>query len=154
MKVLDQKSEIKKDIKFLKSSGREELYRVFMDALFAYFKCLTTFGFNNPYTKECFNVVKEIKKVIKEEKRLLAMLDNNIDHINLDDLEFMVSEIDEIGENAYLDYSDILDNIYASCDSKDKNRIVRGNKPINSIVTNPKYKEKVYSLIQKGTMSK
>ena len=154
MKVLDQKSEIKKDIKFLKSSGREELYRVFMDALFAYFKCLTTFGFNNPYTKECFNVVKEIKKVIKEEKRLLAMLDNNIDHINLDDLEFMVSEIDEIGEKAYLDYSDILDNIYASCDSKDKNRIVRGNKPINSIITNPKYKEKVYSLIQKGTMSK
>jgi hypothetical protein len=125
-----------------------------MDALSTYFKCLTTFGFNNPYTKECFNVVKEMRMVIKEEKRMLKLLYNNVDYINLDDLSDTVAMIDELGEDAYTDYSDILDNIYSSCEARDKNRIVRSNKPIDSLVTNGEYKEKIYDLVQKGSTRK
>ena len=154
MENINLKKDIKKDIKFLKSAEKEELYRVFTDALDAFFKSLTTFGLNNPYTKECFNVVKEMKNILKEEKRILVMLENNIDHINLDDLGDMISEIDKVGEDTYLDYSDILDNIYIACQDKDKERTVRGNKPINSISTNTEYKEKIYSLIQKGSFKK
>lgn len=148
------KKDLQKDIKSLKSAGHEELYRVFSDALEAFFKSLVTFGLNNPYTKECFKVVKELKEVLKEEKRLLVMLENNIDHIRLEDLDTMIGEIDEVGEDTYLDYSDILDNIYIACQEKDKERIVRSNKPINSVLTNPEYKEKVIDLVKKGSFKK
>lgn len=148
------KKDLQKDIKSLKSAGHEELYRVFSDALEAFFKSLVTFGLNNPYTKECFKVVKELKEVLKEEKRLLIMLENNIDHIRLEDLDTMIGEIDEVGEDTYLDYSDILDNIYIACQAKDKERIVRSNKPINSVLTNPEYKEKVIDLVKKGSFKK
>lgn len=148
------KKDLQKDIKSLKSAGHEELYRVFSDALEAFFKSLVTFGLNNPYTKECFKVVKELKEVLKEEKRLLVMLENNIDHIRLEDLDTMIGEIDEVGEDTYLDYSDILDNIYIACQAKDKERIVRSNKPINSVLTNPEYKEKVIDLVKKGSFKK
>ena len=148
------KKDLQKDIKSLKSAEHEELYRVFSDALEAFFKSLVTFGLNNPYTKECFKVVKELKEVLKEEKRLLIMLENNIDHIRLEDLDTMIGEIDEVGEDTYLDYSDILDNIYIACQAKDKERIVRSNKPINSVLTNPEYKEKVIDLVKKGSFKK
>lgn len=148
------KKDLQKDIKSLKSAEHEELYRVFSDALEAFFKSLVTFGLNNPYTKECFKVVKELKEVLKEEKRLLVMLENNIDHIRLEDLDTMIGEIDEVGEDTYLDYSDILDNIYIACQEKDKERIVRSNKPINSVLTNPEYKEKVIDLVKKGSFKK
>lgn len=148
------KKDLQKDIKSLKSAGHEELYRVFSDALEAFFKSLVTFGLNNPYTKECFKVVKELKEVLKEEKRLLVMLENNIDHIRLEDLDTMIGEIDEVGEDTYLDYSDILDNIYIACQAKDKERIVRSNKPINSVLTNDEYKEKVIDLVKKGSFKK
>ena len=154
MEKNNQKKEIQKDIKFMRSTSHEELYRVFMDALSTYFKCLTTFGFNNPYTKECFTVVKDMRKVLKEEKRLLILLNNHIDNIRLDDLDEMVGTLDTLSEDTYLDYSEILDNIYFACDAKDKERIVRGNKPINSLITNDEYQEKVYTLVQKGTLSK
>lgn len=148
------KKDLQKDIKFLKKAEHEELYRVFSDALDAFFKSLVTFGLNNPYTKECFKVVKEMKDVLKEEKRLLIMLENNIDHIRLEDLDTMIGEIDEVGEDTYLDYSDILDNIYIACQAKDKERIVRINKPINSVLTNDEYKEKVIDLVKKGSFKK
>ena len=66
----------------------------------------------------------------------------------------MIGILDELGEDTYLDYCDILDNIYTACEAKDKERIVRGNKPINSLITNNEYEEKVYTLVQKGSMSK
>ena len=154
MKNNNLKKDLQKDIKFIKSAEHEELYRVFSDALDAFFKSLVTFGLNNPYTKECFKVVKEMKEVLKEEKRLLVMLENNIDHIRLDDLDEMIGEIDEVGEDAYLDYSDILDNIYIACQEKDKERIVRSNKPINSVLTNNEYEEKVIDLVKRGSFKK
>lgn len=154
MEKENQKKEIKSYIKYMKSASFEELYRVFSDALFTYFKCLTTFGINNPYTKECFNVVKEMKQVIKKEKHLLTVLNNHIDTTNLDDLDDMIDELDELNIDTYLDYSDILDNIYVSCEAKDDSRIVRGNKPINSLITNNEYEEKVYTLVQKGSIKK
>lgn len=149
-----EKKDIKSDIKFLKSADHEVMYRVFCDALDAYLKSLTTFGFNNPYTKECFKVIKEMRQVIKEERRLLTLLLNHIDNIKLEDLDKMIGILDELGEDTYLDYCDILDNIYTACEAKDKERIVRGNKPINSLITNNEYEEKVYTLVQKGSMSK
>ena len=149
-----EKKDIKSDIKFLKSADHEVMYRVFCDALDAYLKSLTTFGFNNPYTKECFKVIKEMRQVIKEERRLLTLLLNHIDNIKLEDLDKMIGILDELGEDTYLDYCDILDNIYTACEAKDKERIVRGNKPINSLITNNEYEEKVYTLLQKGSMSK
>lgn len=150
----NHKKEIKKDIKFLKSAGREELYRVFMDSLFVYNECLKTFGFNNPYTKECFKVVKDMRRVLKEEKKLLTILNDHIDFINLDDLDIMIDELDELNENTYLDYSDVLDRIEVACTIRDKERIVRSNKPINSLISNDEYKEKVYNLVQKGSIKK
>ena len=150
----NKKNDIIKQIKFMKSASHEEMYRVFMDSLSMFFKCLTTFGLNNPYTKECFQVVKEMKQVLKEEKRLLTILSNHIDYINLDDLDEMIGTLDELADNTYCDYSDILDNIDISCEIKDKERFVRPYKPINSLISNDEYKEKVYDLVQKGTISK
>lgn len=153
MKEENRKKTFKSDIKFLKSVGHKELSIVYTNALDAYLKSLITFGFNNPYTKECFKVVKEMKQVINEEKRILNLLKDHIDWINPDDLAKMIDIIDELDENAYLDYSDILDNIYSACVAKDKERIVR-KKRIDSFISNDRYKEKVYTLIQKGTLSK
>ena len=149
-----QKKEVISHIKFMRSAQHEEMYRVFMDALSTYLKCLTTFGINNPYTKECFNVVKEMRQSLKEEKKLLRVLNDHSDWINIDDLNEIISMLDEVAEDTYYDDSDILENIYTSCEAKDKERIVRPNKPINSLLTNKEYKNKVYDLVQKGTMSK
>lgn len=154
MNKIEQKKDIKKDIKYLKATGYEELYRVLIDALSVYFECLKTFGLKNPYTKECFKVVVEIKQVLKEERRLLTLLNNHIDWINLDDLEYTIGELDELNENTYFDYSNILDNIQFACETQDKERIVRNNKPINSLISNNEYKEKIYNLIQKGSIKK
>ena len=148
-----EKKSLKKDIKYLKASSFEIKYRIYTEALELFLRCIVTFGFNNPYTKECFNVIKEMRQVLKEEKRLLTMLDNNIDHIRLDDLDEMIDTID-LGYDTYIGYSDILDNIYFACQEKNKERIVRNNKPIDSVVTNDEYKENVYTLIKKGTLKK
>ena len=148
----NEKKEAKNYMKFMKSTSREYRYRIFMDALSAYYKSIVAFGFKNPYTIECYKVVKEMHLIMKEEKRLLTMLNNHFDWINPKDFQDMLEILQNLSIDEYSDYSDVLDGIEDACDAKNKERIVRSNKPIDSLITNWEYKNKVYNLIQRGTM--
>ena len=149
---MEEKKEAKSYMKFMRSTSHEYMYRVFMESLSSYFKSLTTFGFKNPYTKECYKVVKEMYLIMKEEKRLLTMLDNNFDWINPKAFAKMLEILQELSVEEYMIYSDDLDEVEKACEDKNDKRLVRPYKEIDSLITNDEYKNKVYDLIQKGTM--
>lgn len=145
---MEEKKELYEQIKFMVDTEKEEFLRIANDSLEIYIKSVLTFGFNN-ISKECLRIIKDMFNIILKEKKLLNSINENI---NIIDEEFawdVIFILDDLNESTYSEYEKILDNIDIACDTKNKNRIIKPNKPIDSLITNNEYEDLVQRLIGK-----
>lgn len=143
------KNELIEEINYMKDGQYEELYRITTSSLLTCLKSIICFGINSEQSNECIKTLKDMRRILKEEKKLLNIILNNIDNIDLDKASNIVDILDELNDNTYTSYDDILNNINYCCELKDKERIFKSNNKIDSLITNNSYKEKVLTLTKK-----
>jgi len=142
------KQDILEEIEFMKKGEKEELYRIGMYSITTFLKSSILFGINSNQAKESINVITNMIKILKEERTLLNIINKNIDNINIDDASIIIDMLDKVNDNTYLSYEELLNNINVCCDIKDKDRLFKSNKEIDSLINNNNYKEKVLKLIK------
>lgn len=148
MEGLTQKEEILEQIKFMKKTSPEELYRIVLSSIELFIKSVFIFGINSNEAKESINVIKEMRRIIKEERILLNGIEKKIDSIDLDQTVDVIDELDSLNDKTFLLYDDILNEIDISCDTRQKGRTLKSRQGIDSLITNPTYKERVIKLIR------
>lgn len=142
-------NEIIEQINFMLNSSFEEYYRIFIYSFSTYLKSIIKFGITSNQSKESLKTISDFKKILIEERKLLKYLKDNIQLIDLDDAIDVVILLDELNDNTYLEYESLLDNINIAYEINDKNRIIKSNKNIDSLITNNIYKEKVLKIKKK-----
>lgn len=138
------------EIKYMKSGSREELSMFFTESILTYLRTILAFGLKYKNAGECFNVYSDMKKILKKEKELFKIIAENIDKIELNEAQKIIDMLDELNDDTYLAYDNILYQIYLACNDKDENRIIKSNKPINSLLNNNKYENEVLKLVKKN----
>ena len=146
------KEDILEQIQFMKTNSFEELYRIVLSAISLYVRSVVLFGFNSRQAKENISIVNEMRKILKEEKVLLSLIEENIDNVDLDDACDVVDTLDALNDRTYLAYDSIFSEIETSCEIRNKDRVLRPRTPIDSLITNDEYKTKVQKLIKRKTI--
>ncbi len=148
MSELNQKEEILEQINFMIKTSPEEFWNISSDAILLFIKSLIIFGIKSNQVKESLNTIKEMWKVLKEEKRILNELTNNIEYINLDDTSNFIDTLDDLNTNTYNYYDSILEEIEITCDTKNKDRILRPRKNFSTLITNNTYSNQIKKIIK------
>ena len=154
MTNIDDKKEITEQIKFMINAAPEELFRIISNSIELYIKSAIAFGIDSNITKENLNIIKDMTKIILKERKLLKKLESNISNENIDDIWEILDILEELNERTYNSYDDILKEIEIACDIKDKKRIIKQGKPIDSLITNEEYTKLIENITLKGLEKK
>ena len=150
MKSMEKrKDELVQDIMFMRNATPEQIRKITFDGLSSYFNALRAFGFKSPVPKEALKVIRDMYKVSKIEGKLLDFILINLDHLNIDSAEETVDELDQLNTTTYLNYNEVLDEIDVAAQMHKEERALHPNRKIDSLLTNNKYKTKVFGLVQR-----
>ena len=149
MEELTQKEEILEQLNFIKETTPEELRRIIIDSITLYIKSVITLGFDSNAAQESLNIIKEMIKIVKEEKKILSLINKNIDDIDLDKTVDFIDDLELLNERTFIFYDNILTEIEIACEMKQKQRILRNRNGIDSLITNDYYKRKALELTKK-----
>ena len=149
MESINQKEELLKQIRFMKNTSYEELLLIIKSAFSLSIRSAFTFGLNSKEAKENINILKEMFQIISKERKLLNLILENIDYLDLEEAIDTVNMLDDLNDRTYLAYDSIFTEIETACDMKTKDRCLRPRSGIDSLITNKSYEENVRGLIKK-----
>lgn len=145
---MDEKKELIDYIEFMINTEKEELLRIALESIETYIKSTLTFGFTT-INHECLTIIKDMFNIISKERKLLKHILKNINRIDINYTWDTITTLDELNERTYDSYEKILDNIEVACETRNKNRIIKPNKKIDSLITNEEYEKLVLKLTEK-----
>lgn len=146
---LSEKEEILAQIKFMKDASFSELVSVFNDCISLYVKCLLTFKNSNKLSKKCLEIIKEIYLILRKERKLLNLIENSIDEINLDDTCDIIDMLDSLNDKTYNHFDVVLSDIEYSCEIKSDLYFYDMDDKQDNLLTNDKYQKDVEKLTNK-----
>lgn len=145
---LTEKEELLEDIRFARENDPMQLIMISRDALILYLRSVIIFGRKSKEAKACLTVIKDMFKIIGEERKLLKLIEENLDSIDIYDAEDIVDSIDILNDETYTQYDSILADVDYAC-SRTGCRFLKSPSKIHSLLTDQTYKEDVYRLIKK-----
>ena len=134
------------DIKNMKSGSYEEMWLITVYGLSSYFKSLFSFGFNSNVTKDNINVIKEMFKILKTERKLLNYILKNLDSFHLDSTENVISMLDELNDKTIEYYYHIIEDIEDACECEEELRGTRPRKNFSTLIQSDSYASEVVAL--------
>lgn len=143
------KQELIDQLNFMIGAIPEELQRIVSDALWLYFKSTMRFGCTSAQATACNHVIREMSRILKEEKYLLKLILKNIDNIDLDEACDMIDTLDELNDRTYKSYDKVLGDVETALELDNPSRTILKTENIDSLITNDTYKNQVLSLIKK-----
>ena len=141
-----RKEKVVKDILYTRETEPAKVRRITLSGMASYFKAVKTFGPGSPVAKEALKTIKEMLKISKIENKLLLFILHNIDEFDISATEDAVLRLERLNDSTYDSYYGVLSEINAACANKDKNRQLRPEKGIDSLLTNNRYKTMVLGL--------
>ncbi len=146
LKLDARQDKVVKDILYVKGTEPAKVRKIVFRGMASYFKAIKTFGPKNPVAKEALKSIKEMLKIHRIEDKLLTFILNNVETFDINATEEAVLRLEKLNDQTYIDYSSILDEIDIACEEKDKNRQLRPEEGVNSLLTNNRYKTMVLGL--------
>jgi len=141
-----RQEQIIKDIEFSRRTEPKKVRKIVLAGMSSYFKALKTFGPASPAAKEALRTIKEMLKIHRIEDQLLLFIGNSLEDFDIYAVEEAMQKLDNLNTNTFDSYYDILHEIDTACEEKDKNRQLRPEDGINSLLTNNRYKTMVLGL--------
>ncbi len=144
---LDARQEkIEKDILYTRKTEPAKVRKLVYRGMASYFKALKTFGPANPVCKEALKAIREMLKIHKIEDKLLYFILCNLEDFDISAIEDAVMKLENLNDATFDSYYGILGEIDTACEEKDKNRQLRPEEGVNSLLTNNRYKTMVLGL--------
>lgn len=129
-----EKEELLRQICETRDENIEERWLMAKYALASYFKSLFTYGFRSEITKDNINVLKEVRKEMKQEDAILTYLARNIDELDSEALLNFLDKLDILNAKMVFYYIGVLEDIEDSCEMKEPMRAKRSPKKFQSLV--------------------
>lgn len=146
---MTEKEELLESIRFVKDSEKEEFMRIVLETIPVFLRSSVIFGINSTQSKTCLSIIKKMYKILKEERRLLNLIESNIDSVDIYDAEDAFDLLDSLNDDTYNSFIFTLSNIDYACDTRDDRRSLIVRSDIDSLINNDEYKKKVLELIGK-----
>ena len=127
------KREYKKEISEIKKQNVETLLLVLQYSILNILEATDN-------TKQSMEVLKEVRAITNEEKKLLKFIKNNINRMNSDSLDKMLDILDEVNEKTTQYYYYLLDNSSANMNIEKRYR------RLETLIETSKYRKEVYGL--------
>ena len=150
----NRKEDLIDHIYFMNETSPEEIRLILFEGLKLLLRSLVIFGIDSIQVKESVNAIKEMGQVLNEERKILKDISSNIHNSNIDEVIEQVSLLDELNIDSYRYYDSILNEICISCDTRNKNRVIRPREGSTNFVSSEEYKKKVKKLHKNYTKKK
>lgn len=147
METLEEKrAQLIEDIKNMKNGSFEEMSLVTFYSLSSYFKSLLTFGMGSQVTRDNLNVIKEMFRILKKERKLLNYILHNLDHFDVVAAQDVVEMLDELNDKSVTYYYDVIGDIEDAVDMKEERRGIRPKKSFPTLIQSDTYTNEVVAL--------
>ncbi len=134
------------EIQMIEAGMPNKVKETVIAGIATYFKALKTFGPANPVCKEALKAIREMLKIHKIEDKLLYFILCNLEDFDISATEDAVMKLENLNDATFDSYYGILGEIDTACEEKDKNRQLRPEEGVNSLLTNNRYKTMVLGL--------
>lgn len=131
----------------IKKQNLEELWVFTKESLSSYFIALLTYGPFHQITMSIYHIWKEFYNILVKEQNIIDFLREKHKKIKLSEAYLLLDELDEINEETYLYYIDILFGIRSASELKQTYRAVRPKKDFDTLIETDDYELKAYGLI-------
>lgn len=143
-----EKEELLEEIFEMKDLNIEERWFMTKYCLIAYFKSLFAYGIHSEITKDTLNVLKEVRKEVKQEDAILTYLARNIDDIDNDALVAFLDKLDNLNGIMYKYYINVIVDIEESCNPKKQSWVKRSPKEFKTLCDSTDYLKEAVALTQ------
>ena len=149
MKSFDKrKEELVKDIIYMRDTAPGQVAKITKNGLVTYLRAAKVDGPISPLAREALRIIRETYKNSNLEDKLLLFILENIDTIDVTAAEDVTLTLEKLSDKTYAAYSEMLDDINSACFLSKKERQLRPERTVDSLLTNDRYKTMVYGLTQ------
>ncbi len=136
------------DIAEMKNGQCEEMILITYYSLISYIKSLFVFGASSSVTRDNLNVIKEMFRVVKVERKLLDFMLKHIDEIDIDAASSLIGQFDCVNDKTVMYYYDVINEIEDACEMNDERRGLRPRQDFLSITQDYSYAKEVFALAE------
>ena len=122
MKTISSFEELLDDINYIKKSSYEEMFLITYYSLISFFKSLGTFGTRSSVTKDNLDIIKEVFKILRYERKLLNFILYNIKNIDIASAMDVVTKLDELNDKTIWHYYEVIEDIETAVSLEDEQR--------------------------------
>ena len=147
MKSFDKrKEELVKDIIYMRDTAPGQVAKITKNGLVTYLRAAKVDCHISTLAREALRIIRETYKNSNLEDKLLLFILENIDTIDVTAAEDVTLTLEKLSDKTYAAYSEMLDDINSACFLSKKERQLRPERTVDSLLTNDRYKTIVYGL--------
>ncbi len=136
------------DILHMRNSAPGQIAMITKNGLDSYLRAVKVDGPLSPLAREALRIIREVYKNSNLEDKLLLFILENIDVVDITAAEDVTRTLEKLNDKTYAAYDEMLDDIKAACLLSKKDRQLRPERTVESLLTNDIYKTMVYGLTQ------
>lgn len=148
MKTISSFEELLDDINYIKKSSYEEMFLITYYSLISFFKSLGTFGTRSSVTKDNLDIIKEVFKILRYERKLLNFILYNIKNIDIASAMDVVTKLDELNDKTIWHYYEVIEDIETAISLEDEQRGKRAKGDFPTLIKDDTYTKEVVSLVE------
>lgn len=141
-----EKDKVIENITSMKKGSYEQMWLTTMYSLESYFKSLFKFGCCSSVTRDNLNVIKEMFRILKTERKLLNFILKNIDKFEVESVHDVVQMLDSLNDKTVAYYYDVIEEIEDAVDMGDELRGIRPGKNFPTLIQSDCYANEVKAL--------
>ena len=145
-KVEDKKENILTDIESMKKGSYEQMMLITVYSLSSYFRSLFAFGNKSDVTKDNLNVIKEMFRILKEERKLLNYILQHLSEFDIVAAEHVVEILDDLNDKTVEYYYEVIEEIEDAVDMGEERRGIRPRKNFPTLIQSNTYANEVIAL--------
>lgn len=146
MEAIIEKNQVIENITSMKKGSYEQMWLTTVYSLESYFKSLFKFGCSSSVTRDNLNVIKEMFRILKTERKLLNFILKNIDRFEVESVHDVVQMLDSLNDKTVAYYYGVIEEIEDAVDMGDELRGIRPGKNFPTLIQSNCYENEVKAL--------